>query len=370
MRWFAVLLSASLTLNVLLLTKIWQSDSDATNVLAKQNTPALKNTQPVASQEDAQEPAATAPATSNFNDISIAQLNTHWQRWQRDQDYRSAQTAIHAYLQQHPQDIDALLIEAELIAATEPLSEAIEHYYSLLSLPLSQSQDTQIRQRIITLTDEAIARLSDARAWDVLAMFVEPLVQLDPTERRYILALAQAYGQQSQFTLMENTLASLMPNDHDAQRLREALIPKSEEQIVSNRRPVAEITPKPRKQGIALTRIGDQFLVNAKLNSSGVTLLIDTGASASAITQQHFETLPRSERGTFIGRFTINTAAGQIVAPMYRMATLSIGRYSVNNTTVMILPLDDLGVADGLLGMNFLKEFDFRIDQSNALLYL
>ena len=55
---------------------------------------------------------------------------------------------------------------------------------------------------------------------------------------------------------------------------------------------------------------------------------------------------------------------------MYQFASLEIAQAKVRNINVMVLPLDELGHSDGLLGMNFLREFDFRIDQNKALLHL
>ncbi|MGY0622683.1 MAG: TIGR02281 family clan AA aspartic protease, partial [Paraglaciecola chathamensis] len=57
-------------------------------------------------------------------------------------------------------------------------------------------------------------------------------------------------------------------------------------------------------------------------------------------------------------------------SPMYQFASLEIAQAKVRNINVMVLPLDELGHSDGLLGMNFLREFDFRIDQNKALLHL
>ena len=72
----------------------------------------------------------------------------------------------------------------------------------------------------------------------------------------------------------------------------------------------------------------------------------------------------------FIGKFKIATANGTVLAPMYQFAQLQIGNAQVENITVVVLNMGGLREAEGLLGMNFLREFDFRIDQKNAKLYL
>jgi predicted aspartyl protease len=71
-----------------------------------------------------------------------------------------------------------------------------------------------------------------------------------------------------------------------------------------------------------------------------------------------------------MGRFKVNTANGSLMATMYQFRDLQIGNRKVENIAVVILAMGGLDNADGLLGMNFLREFDFRIDQRKALFYL
>ena len=99
-------------------------------------------------------------------------------------------------------------------------------------------------------------------------------------------------------------------------------------------------------------------------------MLIDTGASTTAISRQKFKALFKTVETKFVGQFNVQTANGVVRSPMYQFASLEIAQAKVRNINVMVLPLDELGHSDGLLGMNFLREFDFRIDQNKALLHL
>ena len=67
------------------------------------------------------------------------------------------------------------------------------------------------------------------------------------------------------------------------------------------------------------------------------------------------------------GLFT--TANGRVSAPIYRLDSVSIGDWQVSDLDVGVLELGDSGI-DGLLGMNFLRHFQFFIDQHEALLRL
>ncbi|MDU0355884.1 hypothetical protein RS130_20105 [Paraglaciecola aquimarina] len=53
---------------------------------------------------------------------------------------------------------------------------------------------------------------------------------------------------------------------------------------------------------------------------------------------------------------------------MYRFSELKIEHAVVQNISVVVLPMSNLHHADGLLGMNFLREFDFKLEQDRAVL--
>ena len=279
------------------------------------------------------------------------------------------------YLRQHPQDIDFLLLEAEYIIHTSLLSDAIIHYQSLLSLPLSAAQQEQVQQTVTRLTEETIVQLKQANSWDILAQFVEPLLQVSPTSRSLILALATAYARQQQANLMENVLASIRYDDPQAMRIRQ-LIERTDQSITESNRdsrlsePFSDSSRLSAGPPIALQKYGDQYVVPTRLSGHQVNFLIDTGASTTAISRQKFKQLFKTTVIKFVGQFNVQTANGIVRSPMYQFASLEIANVHVKNINIMVLPLDELAYSDGLLGMNFLREFDFRIDQQNAQLYL
>jgi clan AA aspartic protease (TIGR02281 family) len=121
--------------------------------------------------------------------------------------------------------------------------------------------------------------------------------------------------------------------------------------------------------GIPLLRSGSHFLVEARLGQTQpARLLIDTGASLTMLTA---DTLKRRGIGAHAtGKSgTFNTANGRVRAPIYRLDSLSVGDWQVSDLEVGVLELSDARI-DGLLGMNFLRHFQFFIDQDAALLRL
>ena len=276
---------------------------------------------------------------------------------------------VQAALRVSPQNIELLLLEADLLARKLGPADALANYYSLLVLPLNGIQRQTLTDKIAHLANFHIENLSRLKSWDILSDFLEPLWQFAPNERNYIVPLAEAYANQNLQAPMENVLASLYPDDPDVTRIRELLY---QNRLTS----APETQPVPNfedeevvAQGTPLRQLGDHYIVKGQLNQSAVELMIDTGASTTVLTEITFNRLSAAQ-SSFIGQYRVNTAGGQVIAPVYRMQQLEIGGYQVNELAVVVLPMDDFNQADGLLGMNFLREFDFRIDQDNAQLFL
>ena len=316
------------------------------------------------------------PNTTRFKPDRRAAYLAQTRRWLSAQEYAKLDAFFPLYLRQYPQDVEFLLLEAEYIAHTHLLSDAIIHYHSMLSLPLNNAQQDRVQNTIARLTNRTITQLKQANSWDILAQFVEPLLQVSPTSRELILALATAYARQQQAGLMENTLASIRYDDPQAMKIRGIIQQYDDEVNAQSDRATKATNDNSRKNvptgvtSIGLQKYGDQYVVESSLSGNQVYFLIDTGASTTAISRQKFKALFKSVETKFVGQFNVQTANGTVRSPMYQFASLEIAKAKVKNINVMVLPLDELGHSDGLLGMNFLREFDFRIDQQNALLHL
>lgn len=292
------------------------------------------------------------------------------EQWLQEQNYAELQLFLRDYLQQSPLDMDFLIIEAELNVQTELLSDAIAYFYSLQRLPMNAEQNQLINERISQLTSLTITQLQRAYSWDTLAIFVEPLLQLEPQNRSYILSLAEAYAQQQQFNLMENILASLDYDDPSAMSIRRMANQNQDQQLEQDDGNLEQQSPTLVKTRIKLSQLGDQYVVNAQLSGNAIALLIDTGASITAISRDYFSQLNNRYKINFVGRFSVNTANGKVLAPMYQFSELKLNHAIVNNISVVVLPMPNLNNINGLLGMNFLREFDFKIDQRQSELWL
>lgn len=280
---------------------------------------------------------------------------------------QKARDAILDYLRANPRDIDYLLLEADLVKLTAQTSDVLQHFYGLLDLPLNTEQKAEVLLVITSLTINNIEKLKSIRSWDVLATFLEPLWQFDPNRRSIIVGLAEAYARQGQEFLMENVLASLPQDDLEVSKIRSMLA------NVNNASEITDIDENQRldyERTLDLENFGDHFIAQAFIGRYSLNLMIDTGASTTVITDRTFQQLRRRSDFNYVGTYKINTAGGQVYAPIYQLKQLFIGGFRLDDLAVVVLPMPDFTQANGLLGMNLLRQFDFKIDQQNSQLLL
>jgi aspartyl protease family protein len=92
----------------------------------------------------------------------------------------------------------------------------------------------------------------------------------------------------------------------------------------------------------------------ALINGKKVNVLVDTGATGVAISQQVADELDLKS----INAIRTNTANGESVGYMVRLESVKIGGVTADNVSAMIAPGLD---GDVLLGMSFLGRMDVRL---------
>ncbi len=124
-------------------------------------------------------------------------------------------------------------------------------------------------------------------------------------------------------------------------------------------------------ESIALQKVGNQYAVNLNNNRQGsLNLLIDTGASMTAVSRDSFNTLNANGDAVEQDRRVFRTANGLVQATVFSVPELSLGPHRLENTQIAVIELDNHRGIDGLLGMNILGQFRFQIDQDNSQLLL
>ena len=288
--------------------------------------------------------------------------------------YALLATELTSLLKNNPLNESLLLLEGELIEMTKPLPTALVHYYDLAELPLSLETLSLIDTKIATLYQQAQTQLSQDEQWELVARLNEPLYQRIPDAKHYTLNLAEAYAYQQKLTLMEDVLAALPLNDRDANMIRDKAYEMRDMASADTAPSNSEIEPTSPDAAryqtrVALERIGDQYRLEAKALNQKANMILDTGASTTAISSRLFARLGRMRNLTFIGNFNVRTASGTIEAPLIQIPRFYFAGYEFNDVSAIVLPEDALPDADGLLGMNVLGQFDFAImPQSSELI--
>lgn len=96
------------------------------------------------------------------------------------------------------------------------------------------------------------------------------------------------------------------------------------------------------------------YRTEALINGEKVNVLVDTGATGVAISQQVADRLKLKS----ISAVRTSTANGDSIGYMVRLESVKIGGVNANNVSAMIAP----GLnGDALLGMSFLGRMDVRL---------
>lgn len=209
---------------------------------------------------------------------------------------------------------------------------------------------------IHAVVDNTVDRLAARKSWQQLVEFSEKLLWHEPNYPPYLLVHARALMLIQQYDLAKSSV-SLVVDDAEYGGRAQDLLEEIEIKLLG-------------QQAIALQRKGRHYIVSGVIDDrENVELLLDTGASLSALDKGYFEKIKPLLQPTFVRSGRINTAAGTVNASIYRFKTFSVGAYEVADVDFVVLPMDS-GDGVGLLGMNFLSKFDFHLDQQNALLNL
>lgn len=213
-----------------------------------------------------------------------------------------------------------------------------------------------IRGQLQEYISQRSAQLTSQQHWTELLGFYQRLVNLDPHVADYYYRLAEV---QVQLQLYDQALYSLYFILQDAVMGAKA---RALEQRVNKRLQFSEGITVP------LLKYGSHHVVEARLPSGGLRLLLDTGASITTLTPDAARRLNLSY--DLNRSISLATAGGLVAAPIIEVSDFSVGAAQVKRLQVGILPLLGDDSFDGLLGMNFLQQFASSINQQDGVLHL
>lgn len=271
-----------------------------------------------------------------------------------------ARALLALYLDQEFRDVPALLLMAGIYQDTGHDMAAIEVLYQAGSYAYTPESIAQTGQAIRSAVKNYAARLLAQKDTIARLNLYQRLTELEPEYSLHFIELAETYLALGNAVDARKALAL---TGHDASVLEQANAIKRriEADLAADRPYAAEVSLRP---------LGNQFLVDAVLNNTlkGVFLL-DTGASLSIASPELLRALGVPYRST--GRMAwFSTAGGRIQAPIVTLDSLALDGVVVENLEVGVISEFDDSPVDGLLGMNFLRHFEFYIDQNEGKLQL
>ena len=288
--------------------------------------------------------------------IKVKWLSSAYQ-WLEQNQFSLLADLLQTILNKQAHDEDWLLIKIEWLIKINKPHSAILIYQDLIRNAFDYQKEEIWLDQLHQLANQHLALLKQQRAWQTIIDFCSMLLAQESNYPPFILAMSEAYIHLDQASTAIIYLDNIRYNDDyqgQIDALYRLMLPTDGE---------AEV--------IALTKVNEHFVVEALINTKQTTqLLIDTGASITVISNdyyQHLQQLTVTQRGRDL---TINTAGGNQLAFLITIDNFAIGNFVIDDFEMVVMDLANLANADGLLGMNFLKEFKFELDQSNAQLLL
>jgi len=241
--------------------------------------------------------------------------------------------------------IETHITQGNLAKAIELIMQAKENY-------VSDAEEKRLSRQLKDVSVAHIDALMQRKEYAVLITFLEEMISYDGTNNFYAFRLAQLYLELDKTSEASILLEGLQYDDVYAQNVKTLLnaIDKEEEESY--------------KYAIPLQKYGDHYVANVFLDGTAFNLLLDTGATYIFIDEDKASMLEviRSD-------LLLQTASNDVQAKLCVASSMRVGNLELNNIQVTTAPFKRDGV-DGLLGMNFFKQFTFFINQDENVLYL
>ncbi len=296
------------------------------------------------------------------------QILSHARLLIADRRFSLAEQLLQAFLIAAYRDVEARVLLAAAYRGQEDFHAAIDQLYEARGYAYRLAMLQRITRRIRSIVAELTQSMKRSNDQNALLALYQHLTQLEPDHAPWFMGLAVTQLALDNKEAARRSLL-LVSQDPDVGVQAQAMLSELDPELVGAQNAEPEISVA-EVVGIPLHRSGNHFIVDATpANGQSIRLLIDTGASLTIFTPDVLE--QRGIRYQNTGRSGVfNTANGPVRAPVYKLDALSVGDWQVSQLEVGVLDLGGGSAIDGLLGMNFLKHFQFFIDQNEAVLRL
>ncbi len=284
-----------------------------------------------------------------------AELTTLTQYLQ-SRDYDLLERALGAFSQIDSRHYPFIRALGNYMIREEQFLRSLDVLYDLRLNVLQEDSESYRRliEEYVELVEKTLEKKGDT---DQIVKVYEALVILEADYTPYYLKLANWLILRGDLLEAE---AVLNNTRHDLGYEREVLALEAVIQDAERRKELIIVPLKP---------VGDHYLATVRLNEyNDVSLMLDTGATKTVIKEsivlQNWPGLIDSA-----DELILNTANGTVSGRTMKFDTLEIGSTQLTEIELSSLPLADFDY-DGLLGMDVLKRFEFKLDQVIDVLLL
>jgi clan AA aspartic protease (TIGR02281 family) len=276
----------------------------------------------------------------------------------RQRQYSQARILLQGHYSKFNPTLQGLILLARCHAESEEYQEQISTLFQAKLLADSSAEEEQVSSLVKNAVSGYSRFLVTLNRWGDLDLFYQELIYEEPDNPDHYLQLALLRMRVGDLDGALDPLARIENDPHLGEQAR---------RLMAKVQHKNELVPVTAAE-IPLLAHGSQFIVKARLdNYRDLNLLIDTGAAITVIEPRLLAELGYRLDGE-VQYF--NTANGTIKAPMVDVRDLSFGSIAFKELPVAAVNLGMSGHIDGLLGMNFLRHYQFRIDQDDKVLFL
>jgi len=247
-------------------------------------------------------------------------------------------------------------------------------FKALLRASELENSSTQLEEKLASLVRvTSHLRAGLERVGDEIGIkdIYQRAYDLHPTYPRFQLELAYAQLRIGDETAAKQLLAPLLYDPELGEIASQTLARIESQQPEPSQEPTAASNIQGNDIVVPLQRLGNSFFVNTSINNRSTRLLLDTGASITALSSNLISRLNLEPTGQTI---QLSTANGQTSAQLYRTQKLRLGRLQLSGLVVAEIELSQGERFDGLLGTDALNQinsdYSYLIDnEENALIF-
>ncbi|WP_159084105.1 retropepsin-like aspartic protease family protein [Saccharobesus litoralis] len=291
----------------------------------------------------------------------FSQLKNTWldslATWINQQNIEQSSQFLAAMLNYYPHDKAFMPLQAELHVVTGNILEAVRVYDDLLPYAENQSEVDAWLQTSAKLVIRQVESLVTRAQWHELIDFIDIVEVLNEQ-----LIATPAWKIEALIALQ---------NYAEAEYQLEILSHQPEFNVLVDELRGKIIRLQAESIAIPIQVLNNQMAVTARLDEeSDVKLLIDTGAAMTVISDAAFQRLRSRMTFDFVREQRMNTAGGYASADIYRINLLSLQDARVTPIQIAVMPLNLNHGLEGLLGMNFLRFYQFHFERQQNTLWL